>query len=303
MKIAVSGASGFVGKTLCSSLEGTGHEVFRLSRTISTDQLEKKAIAWDPNVGLANPEVLNGFDAFIHLAGKSIAVRWTQQTKQQIRDSRVDATQILAEQIAKLESPPPTILSASAVGIYGPDLPDTDTAWHEDARLEANDFLADVARQWEAASEPMREAGLRVVHPRLGIVLGKGGGALQKALPLFQWGLGGRIGDGKQIWSWISLNDCVRALLWLLEDDLAKGAYNLVSPTPVTNAEFTAVLGRHLGRPTFFPAPAMLLRLVLGEMADALLLSSCRVLPSRLEEEGFVFEDAELHECLNRELA
>lgn len=297
MKIAVSGASGFVGGGLLPILESRGHEVHRMVR--SRSDLDAKSIHWDPQRGMSDETALNGFDALIHLAGKSIASgRWTAAIKQEIRDSRVEATQIVASQIANLSDPPPTIVSASAVGLYGSA---GDTILDEDAAT-GSDFLASVASDWEAACDPLRAAGLRVVHPRLGIVLGSEGGALQKMLPLFRFGLGGKLGNGSQYWSWISLADCISALVWLLETETATGPYNLVSPQPLTNGDFTKILAAHLHRPAVVPAPAFGLRLAMGEMADALLLASCRAVPKRLLEQGFVHRHPTLDEFLDEEL-
>ena len=265
----------------------------------SRSDVDAKSIHWDPQRGMTDETALDGFDALIHLAGKSIASgRWTAAIKQEIRDSRVEATQILASQIANLSDPPPTIVSASAVGLYGSA---GDTILDEDAAT-GSDFLASVASDWEAACDPLRAAGLRVVHPRLGIVLGSGGGALQKMLSLFRFGLGGKLGNGSQYWSWISLADCISALVWLLETETATGPYNLVSPQPLTNGDFTKILAAHLRRPAVVPAPAFGLRLAMGEMADALLLASCRAVPKRLREQGFVHRQATLDEFLDEEL-
>ena len=289
MKIAVSGAGGFVGSALVSVLEQAGHEVYRLVRSSAT--ADSQSIAWDPDRGLRNPDSLNGFDALVHLAGKSIASgRWTAKVKQEIRDSRVHATQTLALQIAELSNPPRTIVSASAVGLYG----NAGDQVLDESSAAGADFLAEVATGWEAACDPLRAVGLRVVHPRLGIVLGAEGGALQKMLPIFRYGLGGKLGNGAQYWSWISLVDCVAALVWILDTKTAVGPYNLVAPEPLTNAAFTKKLAAHLHRPAIVPAPAFGLRLVMGEMADALLLASCRAVPKRLIEQGFVHHHATL---------
>jgi uncharacterized protein (TIGR01777 family) len=244
-------------------------------------------IDWDPRAGLSTPSALNGVDAIVHLAGRSIASgRWTPQEKSRIRESRVAATATLVDQILRLDSPPRTFISASAIGIYG----DCGERYVDEQSPPACDFLADIAKDWEAACDPLREVGIRVVHPRFGIVLDEQGGALAKMLPIFRMGFGGKLGQGGQYWSWIALRDCVAALRFALQNESVQGVYNFVAPTPVTNRHFTTALGKALGRPVILPVPSFALRLALGEMADALLLSSCRVLPKRLTEAGFAFQ-------------
>jgi uncharacterized protein (TIGR01777 family) len=233
------------------------------------------------------------------LAGRSIASgRWTLAEKQRISSSRVEATRRLVDQVCQLKSPPGVFICASAIGIYG----DQGQKLLDESSPPAHDFLAEVARQWEDACQPLVDVGVRVVHPRFGIVLSSRGGALAKTVPIFRWYLGGRMGSGHQYWSWIGLHDCVRALLWLIGNPNAHGAYNLVSPQPVTNAEFASTLARTLHVPAVVPAPAWALRLVAGEMADALLLCSSRVHPARLIDQGFAFEQPELASCLRAEL-
>lgn len=300
MRIAVSGASGLVGQALMPALENSGHQIVRMVRPQSSHRdRANDSIAWDPQRGLQDPASLQGVDAIIHLAGRSIASkRWSEGEKQRIRDSRVAATERLVEQLGELENPPPTFISASAIGIYG----DSCDGQVDESSPAASTFLADVAVGWEAASRPLVDRGIRVVYPRLGIVLSRHGGALGKTLPLFRWGLGGKLSNGGQIWSWISLNDCVRALVRFAEDRSTSGIYNLTSPNPVSNAQFTAAVAATLHRPALVPAPAWLLRTVLGEMANALLLTSCHVAPRRLIELGFAFEDPELSSFLAKEL-
>ena len=307
MRIAVSGASGFVGSHLCEKLELRGDEVFRLSRKASSDDLDSRLIAWDPvGHGLRNPEVLSGFDAVVHLAGRSVASgRWTKKEKSRIRSSRVQATQILAQQISALASPPRCVISASAIGIYGSQATPKNNAMHalsEDTAPNAEGFLASVARDWESACEPL-SGKVRLAHPRLGMVLGTTDGALGKVLPLFRLCLGGKLGDGKQVWSWISLQDCIDALIWLLTTETASGPYNLTAPNAVTNEQFTQAVAKQLRRPAILPTPTCLLRLALGEMADALLLSNCRAVPKRLMEQGFQFSHSTLKGFLADELA
>lgn len=307
MQVAISGSSGLIGSALVRELLSAGHSVLRLARATSGPQSDVPQIPgsepgvthWDPATGLSHPEQLNGMDAVFHLAGKSIASgRWTEKVKKEIRDSRVAPTLVLAKQIVTLDSPPPVFISASAVGIYG----DCGAEVVTEAHSQGNGFLAEVAGSWEAACDPLREAGMRVIHPRLGIVLSYKGGALNKMLPLFRWMLGGKLGNGRQYWSWISLPDCIRSLVWLLEQHHASGPYNLVAPNPETNAEFTRHLAHALHRPTSLPVPACALRLAMGEMADALLLSSCRATPNRLLESGFQFRYPQLAKFLVHEL-
>jgi uncharacterized protein len=303
MKIAVSGASGLVGTALVRSLNSAGHETLRLVRGGEQSQKASQQdcrpdILWDPSCGLRDPRQMESVDALVHLAGRSIAsARWTTAEKQKIRDSRVSATEVLVRQLANLHSPPPVLITASAIGIYGDA---SDRSVDEDSP-PGSDFLAQVARDWESAAEPLREKS-RVAHARLGIVLSAHGGALAKVVPLFRWMLGGRLGSGRQYWSWVALDDCVRAICWMLENESARGAFNIVAPQPVTNAEFTSQLARQLNRPVGPPVPKLALRLALGEMADALLLCSCRATPTRLLRGGFHFDYPNLPGCLEAEL-
>ncbi len=304
LQVAISGSSGLVGSELCAHLHSAGHRVRPLQRVARGEQelqssLSASDIAWDPAHGLMDPQQLNGVDCVVHLAGRSIAsARWTPQEKSRIRDSRVQATRILANQIALLSHPPRVFVSASAIGIYG----NQGDQLVDESTPAAHDFLADVASDWEQACAPLTAAGVRVVHPRLGIVIDRSSGALAKMLPLFRWMLGGPLGSGRQYWSWVALEDTVRAIEWMLHNPEAVGPYNVAAPNPLTNAQFTKTLARVLGRPAILPAPAWGLRLALGEMADALLLSSCRVLPLRLQQQGFAFDFPELEPLLRSEL-
>jgi uncharacterized protein (TIGR01777 family) len=243
-------------------------------------------IEWHPNQGRVDGQQLEGFDAVFHLAGESIASgRWTDEKKRAIRDSRVKGTALLSETLAQLSQPPSVFVCASAIGYYGNrgDEVLTETSG------PGNDFLASVCVEWEEATRPAAEKGIRTVNTRFGIILDGNGGALAKMLTPFRMGIGGRVGDGKQWMSWITLEDVVAGLKFMLLDTAARGPVNFVAPKPVTNAEFTRTLGRVLARPTFFPVPAFGVRLAFGEMADALLLSSQRVEPVVLEEKGFPF--------------
>ena len=284
MKMLVSGSHGLVGRALVKSLIDDGHEVVRLVRHDRT--LGAFEIEWHPNQGRVDAQQIEGFDAVFHLAGESIASgRWTDEKKRAIRDSRVKGTALLSETLAQLSQPPSVFVCASAIGYYGNrgDEVLTETSG------PGNDFLASVCVEWEEATRPAAEKGIRTVNTRFGIILDGNGGALAKMLTPFRMGIGGRVGDGKQWMSWITLEDVVAGLKFMLLDTAARGPVNFVAPKPVTNAEFTRTLGRVLARPTFFPVPAFGVRLAFGEMADALLLSSQRVEPVVLEEKGFPF--------------
>ena len=293
MKILVSGSHGLVGSLLLPVLSGKGHQVVRLVRGLST--AVGSEIAWDPEGGRLNPAHLSGFDAVVHLAGESIAARrWTQAQKLRIRESRTRGTQLLSEAIAGLSKPPQTLLSASAIGYYG----DRGEQWLVEESAPGPGYLPQVCEAWEAATEPAVRKGIRVVCLRFGIILSPAGGALAKMLPPFRMGAGGILGSGRQYMSWISLDDAVGAVLQALETAPLSGPVNVVSPQPVTNAEFTKTLGRVMKRPTMFPMPAFAARLVFGEMADALLLSSARVEPKRLLAFSYPFSHIELEPAL-----
>ena len=283
-RVAVTGASGLVGSRVVAAVKERGYEVVRLVRSGNT--LKADELLWNPASGLARPEQLNGFAAVIHLAGRSIAeARWTETEKNRIYDSRVAATRQLVKQLVALEQRPPIFIGASAVGLYG----DCGDEVVDESHPTGNDFLSEVVRHWEAAAAPLTEVGVRVAHARLAMVLEPTGGALAKVLPLFRWGLGGRLGSGKQYWSWIAMEDVVSGMCWLLEQSEASGPYNFVSPEPVSNAEFTRALSNAVGRPAVLPVPRVALRMALGEMANTVLLTSCRAVPKRLEAAGFAF--------------
>jgi len=298
LRVVVSGATGLVGSALVPALRAAGHRVDRLSRrpptTGGTD------IQWDPVVGQLDSRALEGVDAVVHLAGESIAAfRWTAAVKERIRRSRVDGTRLLSRTLAALERRPRALVSVSAVGYYGNR---GETALTEESAAGSG-FLAGVCREWEAAADPARAAGIRVVHPRLGIVLAAQGGALPRIARPFRLGAGGVVGTGRQYWSWIGIDDLVRVIELCLELDTLAGPVNAVAPAPVTNLEFTRVLGRVLGRPTLVPLPAPVIRLVLGEMGQTLLLDSARVVPRRLERAGFRFQHPDLEAALRAALA
>ena len=296
LRFVVSGASGLVGSALSATLVGRGHRVERLVRRPPASGAPE--IAWDPAKGTIDRDALEGADAVVHLAGESVAASWTARRKRAIRESRVAGTGLLASTLADLRRPPRVLVSASAVGYYGDRGEKTVT---EDSP-PGTGFLAETARAWEAAAEPALEAGIRLVHPRIGMVLSARGGALAKMLTPFRLGLGGVVGTGRQQMSWIALDDLVAVLEHLALTDELSGPVNAVAPHPVTNREFTATLGRVLGRPTLMPLPGFMVRLLFGEMGQALLLDGARVLPSRLEASGFRFRYPRLEEALRAEL-
>jgi uncharacterized protein (TIGR01777 family) len=296
-RVVVSGATGLVGSALVAALERSGASVFRLVRRRPVSEAE---VSWNPAQGTLDPRSLSGADAVVHLAGENVAGgRWTPARKDAIRRSRVDGTRLLAEALAGLDRKPRVLVSASAIGIYGSraDEPLTETS------APGTGFLADVCREWEAATTPAREAGVRVVTPRLGLVLARQGGALPKMLTPFRLGLGGVVGGGHQWVSWIGLADLVAVLTHLLTRNDIAGPVNAVAPAPVTNGELTKTLGRVLRRPTLCPLPAFAVRLLFGEMGEAALLGSARVLPARLQASGFRFATPELDGALRAALA
>ena len=293
LTVAVSGSSGLIGSALLERLRHDGHTVVPMVRRPAKDG----EIHYDPRNGVLDPESLVGVDAVVHLAGAGIGDRrWTDRYRREILESRTLSTSLIAEAMASVASRggPRVLLSGSAIGFYGAT---GDEELNE--RSTAGDgFLADVCRAWEAATSPAEDAGVRVVHLRTGIVLSPRGGALKKLLPLFRFGLGGRMGSGRQWQSWISLNDEVGAIVFLLTADIS-GAVNLTAPAPVTNAEFTKVLASTLSRPALVPVPSFGPKLLLGgELADALLFTGQRVLPERLTDAGYSFEHPTLSEAL-----
>jgi uncharacterized protein (TIGR01777 family) len=301
MKIIVTGSTGLIGTALVRSFLARGDQVTRVVRRTSQIKGADGAalVQWDPAAGKIDARGLEGHDAAVHLAGENIAEgRWTESKKARIRDSRVQGTRLFAEALAGLSARPRTLISASATGYYGDR---GDEILREDS-APGNDFLADVCRQWEAAADAARQSGIRVVHPRFGIVLSAEGGALAKMLMPFRLGVGGRIGDGKQYMSWIALDDVIEAIHHMLATETLTGPVNTVAPNPVTNAEFTRTLGRVLERPTLFHVPVFGLRLAFGEMADAALLSSARVEPARLLATNFKFAYPTLESALRHVL-
>ncbi len=287
MKILIAGASGLVGSALVPNLKAEGAEVVRLVRATP----RAGEIEWHPNHGSIDASALEGFDAVINLAGDGIADgRWTEEKKRRILDSRVNGTRLLSETMAKLSRKPATFINASAVGFYGDrgdELVDEDSGPGEG-------FLAGVCRQWESAAGPAEHAGIRVVKLRFGVILTKDGGIMGSMLRPFKLGLGGKVGSGKQVISWVAMDDVVAAMSFILHDESLRGPINAVAPRPVTNEEFTKTLGRVLSRPTFMAMPAFAARLAFGEMADEMVLSSTRVAGKILNDAGFKFQYPEL---------
>jgi uncharacterized protein (TIGR01777 family) len=294
--VAISGATGLIGGALAARLRARNVRVRRLVRTAQPQSQDD--IVWDPMRGVLAPSDLEGADAVVHLAGEPLAHRWTDARKRAIRESRVRGTELVARTIAALDRRPRVLLSGSAIGIYGDR---GDEPLDEESALGSG-FLAAVAREWEAASSAAVDAGVRVVLLRTGIVLSPHGGALERLLLPFRLGVGGPIGSGRQWMSWISLDDQVRAMEHALATTGLHGPVNLVSPNPVTNAEFAATLGRVLSRPALVPVPALALELAYGEMARATILAGQRVLPKALLRTEFQFAHPTLDQALRFEL-
>lgn len=301
LRIAITGSTGLVGSALVEAFEYAGHRVTRLVRTAEQVKTLPNAALWNPDGEPIDTSPLEGTDIVIHLAGENIASRWTEKKQHAIRDSRVRGTSALASAIARMAAPPRAMLCASAVGYYG---------HRGDERLDesssqgpADQFLPGVVRAWEDACSPAREAGVRIVNLRFGLILSPQGGALGKMLLPFKLGLGGVIGSGRQWWSWIALQDVVGVVNFAMRDERLHGPVNVVSPEPVTNRDFTKTLGQVLKRPTIFPVPAFAARLAFGRpMADETLLSSARVMPAALLAADFEFAASDLADALKEML-
>jgi uncharacterized protein (TIGR01777 family) len=297
LHVVVSGAGGLIGSALLLSLIGRGHRVSRLVRRSAG----AGEISWDPSRGVLDPADLEGVDAVVHLAGENVGARWTAARKKRIRSSRVAGTKLLSAALARLRRRPAVLVSASAIGIYG-DRGDETLTETSGLGNGDRDFLVSVTQEWEAAADPARAAGIRVVHPRFGVVLSPAGGALARLLLPFRLGLGGRLGSGSQWMSWISIDDTIGAIEQALSNPGLNGPVNVTAPEPVTNREFTRTLGRVLSRPTLLPVPAAALRLVLGEMAESTVLASARVLPTKLVEVGYHYTQPRLEAALRHVL-
>jgi hypothetical protein len=292
MNILVTGASGLIGQALISVLTTGGHRVICLVRF--KPQGGESRVYWNPAGGDIDEPKLEGFDAVIHLAGEPITGRWNAAKKRAIRESRAKSTRLLCETMARLSRPPRVLVAASASGYYGDR---GDEVLREESGAGSS-FLSQVCQEWEAATKPAAESGMRVVNLRFGFVLSPAGGGLAKMLPAFKMGAGGKIGSGKQYMSWIGIDDLVQIILFATTADTLNGPVNAVAPNPVTNLEFTKTLGRVLGRPAIFPLPAFAVRLAFGEMGKELLLASTRIEPARLLSAGYQFRFPELEGAL-----
>jgi len=291
MKVVVSGASGLIGSALVPHLRASGHEVVRLVRRPANGPDES---TWDPAAGQVDLAGIGAIDAVVNLSGAGVGDRrWTAAYKAEIRDSRVQATSTLATAMAALDPAPKVLINGSAIGWYG----DTGDRPVNESAPAGTGFLADVVRDWEAATQPAQQAGIRVVQARTGLVVAKQGGAWARLFPIFRLGLGGKLGSGHQYWSWISLRDEVRALAWLLDHDEISGPVNLTAPHPATNAEVTAAMGKVLGRPTLLPVPSFALKAALGEFSSEV-LGSAHVLPTVLEGASFTWEDPQIEDAI-----
>jgi len=294
MTVAISGPNGLVGTELRNILADAGHESIGISRSAGPDSIE-----WDPLTGIKDPSSLEGVDALVHLAGESIASgRWNEELKQRIVDSRVVGTRSLVQSLKDLTQKPRVLVCASAIGFYG----DRGDEILDENSPPGEGFLAETCVQWEREAMAAAELGLRVVCIRIGVVLSPKGGALQKMLLPFKLGGGGVVGNGRQYWSCIGLTDLARAIVFCIENDQMSGPVNGVCPDASDNRTFTKTLGKVLNRPTIIPLPAFAARLVLGEMADALLLASTRVEPKRLQDAGFEYSCPDLESTLRHEL-
>lgn len=271
-----------------------GHEVVRVVRPSTRGS----GILWDPRTGQIESEKLEGLDGVVHLAGESIATWWTPRRKRRILDSRALGTSLMATSLARLTRPPPVLLCASAIGYYG-NRPASEEI--DETTAPGSGFLADVVKIWESSASPARDAGIRVVHTRFGLVLAKRGGALKFALPVFYAGLGGRLGSGRQIWSWVSIDDVASSVLHALETNV-EGPINVTAPNPVSNNEFTKALAQVMHRPAVFHVPEFLLRLG-GEMVEETILSGARVVPRKLLQSGYRFRYPDLRQALQAILA
>ena len=292
--VAIAGASGFIGSALARHLTTQGHVVRRIGRASSRGA----DFHWDLDTGRLDPAALDGADAVVNFTGATIAQRWTSDHKRAILASRLRSTEILAKTMAAVRTPPGVFLSTSAIGVYGSR---GDEPLDERSR-PGTGFLADVVQQWEKAASPAHDAGVRLVHPRMGLVMHPDGGVLAKLVPVFNLGGGGRIAKGTQWMSWIGLHDLLRALVFLIETPGLSGAVNVTSPNPVTNADFSHTLGDVLHRPAIATVPEFAVKLMFGEMGEETLLSGQRVLPRRLVDAGFAFDFPELAAALRHEL-
>lgn len=293
MKILITGSSGVVGKALKSSLSQKGHQIYTLIRDKS--KVTSLDIYWNPETKELNPQSIEGMDAIINLAGENLSdERWSDEQKKKIKNSRIQSTSLLVSALLNVQAKPKVFISASAVGFYG----DCGAEIQTEASPSGKGFLADVCVEWETATDVLQSQGVRLVKARFGVVLSQEGGALAKMLGPFKKGLGGVIGPGQQYISWIAIDDLIDALAYVLDKEEMRGPVNFVSPNPVTNEKFTECLGKVLGKPTIMKMPAFAARMLFGEMADEMLLSSIRVIPESLSKSGFTFRYSELEHAL-----
>ncbi len=292
MKVLIAGSSGLLGTTISSALEATGCRTFKLKRTQTTEN--STDILWNPTTGMLNPIDIEGFDVIINLAGENILGKWTSEKKKRLLESRISSTKVLVDAISKLNFPPELFINASAIGFYG-DRGDEELIESSPA---GEGFLSDLCIQWEEAAKNIKNTDVRCVIMRIGTVLSQDGGALKNMLPPFKLGMGGKLGSGNQFMSWIDIDDLVGAVFHLIQHKDCHGIFNLTSPQPVTNKEFTQTLGTVLHRPTFLTLPAFAVRLLFGELGQAVLLSSTRVKPQKLLDRGYSFIYPNLKEAL-----
>jgi uncharacterized protein (TIGR01777 family) len=290
-RLLATGFSGPIGAALSSALQGEGWNITRL---VHGAPRRPGQVQWDPEQALS-PEAVSGYDAVIHLAGESIMGRWTPAKKARIRNSRVRGTQNLANALARAAQKPRILIAGSASGYYG----DRGDEILDEGSSSGSGFLPEVCREWEAACQPAIDAGIRTIHTRTGVVLSPKGGALGQMLTPFKIGIGGKLGSGRQWWSWIHVQDLANAVLLFLREQALQGPVNMVAPQPVTNVEFTKVLASVLHRPAVFPVPAFVLKIVFGQMAEEAVLASQRIEPARLQASGFEFQYPELRTALN----
>ncbi len=296
MRIAISGATGMIGRALTFALQAKGHEIHLITRQRSVKSPHTPVIVWDPQLDYIELEKLEGLDVLIHLAGANVGEPWTPGRKMEILASRVGTSRLLCESLSRLKSKPKLLISASAVGYYGNHPADLVL---DEMSPAGTGFLADVCRQWEAEISPAADMGIRTVFMRMGVVLSPKGGALgQMRLP-FQLGLGGRLGNGEQMMSWVALDEIPHVVEHLIKDEAVCGAVNVVSPCPVTNALFAQMLGQAMHRPAVVPVPDFMVRLMFGEMGQHLLLEGARVRPRRLQESGYRFRYPDIKEALD----
>jgi len=299
LHIAITGATGMIGRKLTAFLRPQGHQITVITRRASFSQPQTSVIIWDPALNYIKIEQLEGFDVIIHLTGSNVGEYWSPEHKKNILESRVQSTRLLCESISRVVSKPKLLISASAIGFYGNHPPEK--VLDEESPL-GEGFLADVCRQWEEQTNILSQTGIRVVRMRLGVVLSKTGGALSKMWLPFQLGIGGVLGNGRQMMSWVALDEIPYVIDHLIKTDKISGAVNVISPQAVSNAQFTKILGQVMRRPAVLPVPAFAIRLLFGEMGQKLLLEGAHVLPRRLQESGYQFHFADLKEVLKKEV-